>query len=253
MLVPLGGVLMLILLLMRLPESGDKPPILQALKTLPRNIDPIGFIQFAGAVTMLLLAITWGGAQLPWSSPTIVGLLCGGAVLLVLFSLWVWCKKKDALITPSCLSQRAVYASALVVFLQGGGSQSVPFYLPLWLQAIKGDDASESAVHILPSLATMVVSLISFGALVRKLRYIPPWAIVGSAIASIGAGLFTTLKPGSPVSQWVGYQILGTIGRGISLQAVSHLPSSILSRFMANCIGSLLHVCKSLCLLPKTP
>ncbi|PQK08918.1 hypothetical protein BB8028_0001g09900 [Beauveria bassiana] len=198
LLLPMGVLIILFLLLMRLPELSNKPPVLQALKALPAKIDPLGFIQFSGAIVTLLFALTWGGSKLPWSSPTIIGMLCGGFALLLVFGFWVRYKKEGAFITPSCLKQPSIYIGGLVVCLQGGVSQAVPFYLPLWFQAIKGDDPSASAVHLLPSLGTMIVALILFGALVRKSQYVPPWAIAGSLVSCIGAGF---------------------LGRGISFQA----------------------------------
>lgn len=254
MLVPMGAAVIIILFLTHLPEPA-KPPISTALATLPRSIDPLGFLLFGSSITMILLALTWGGGQHPWSSPLIVGLLCGGIALLLLFGLWVYYRKESALITPSCLSHRAIYVGGVVVALQGGASQAVPFYLPLWLQAVKGDGPKDSAVHLLPSLVTNLVALIVFGALVRKLRYVPPWAVVGSAVASVGAGLMTTLKPGSSVAHWVGYQIVTSIGRGISFQAVSDLVYTLglMGWPLLTRDYSRLRVCKSLCLLRKTP
>ncbi|OAA78856.1 Major facilitator superfamily domain, general substrate transporter [Akanthomyces lecanii RCEF 1005] len=234
-LLPMGGVIIVLLLLMRLPEPSNKPPVLQALKALPRRVDPLGFVQFAGAVTMLLLALTWGGSTLPWSSPTIIGLLCGGFGLLVVFGFWIRHENEAALITPSCLRQRSIYVGGLVVCLQGGASQAVPFYLPLWFQAIKGDEPSASAVHLLPSLVTMVVALISFGALVRKFQRVPPWAIAGSVISCVGAGLFTTLGPASSVGHWVGYQIITspiTCVQEFVPAAQSAMSMSVISLFM---------------------
>ncbi|KAJ6781134.1 hypothetical protein PWT90_04853 [Aphanocladium album] len=227
MLVPMGAVIIIMLFLTRLPDSDEKPAIVTAIKALPFTVDPIGFVLFAGAIAMLLLALSWGGSQHPWSSPIIIGLLVGGAALLFLFGLWVWYRKDAALITPSCLAHRSIYVGGAVVFFQGGASQAVPFYLPLCFQAIRGDGPRNSAVHLLPSLVTMVVALITFGVLVRKFRYIPPWAIVGSLLSSIGAGLFTTLKPGATIGVWVGYQILTSVGRGISFQAMCEPITSV--------------------------
>lgn len=221
----MGAVIIVLLLLMRLPEPSDKPPALQALKALPRRVDPLGFVQFAAAITMLLLALTWGGGKLAWSSPTIIGLLCGGVGLLAVFGFWVRHRNEGALITPSCLGQRSIYIGGLVVCLQGGASQAVPFYLPLWFQAIKGDDPSASAVHLLPSLVTMVLALIFFGVLVQRFQRVPPWAIVGSVISCVGTGLLTTLGPESSAGYWAGYQIITSVGRGISFQAASHTTS----------------------------
>ncbi|CAI4214281.1 unnamed protein product [Parascedosporium putredinis] len=218
MLLPLGAVTMLITATIKLPEINEKAPLRQALRTLPRELDPLGFVLFGAATTMILLAITWGGGQLPWSSATIIGLLSGGFVVLILFIWSARVQGDKSLIPPSCLTRRSVYIGSLLMFLQGGATQIIPFFLPLWFQAILGDDASESAVHMLPSLISMVLALITFGGLVRMLRYIPPWAIFGSALTAIGSGLLSTLSPQTTTSQWIGYQILTHIGRGVAFQ-----------------------------------
>ncbi|KAM7223550.1 Major facilitator superfamily domain containing protein [Rhypophila decipiens] len=219
MLLPLGAVTMVITAAIKLPELNAKAPLRQALKTLHRKLDPLGFFLFAAATIMLLLVITWGGGHLAWSSPTIIGLLCGGLVVLALF---VWSAKvqqDQSLIPPSCFHRRSVFIASFLMFLQGGATQIIPFFLPLWFQAILDDDPSQSAVRLLPSLIAMVLSIITFGALVRKLRYVPPWAIIGSMLTAIGSGLLSTLRPDATVGQWLGYQVLTHIGRGIAFQA----------------------------------
>lgn len=63
------------------------------------------------------------------------------------------------------------------------------------------DNSSQSAIHLLPSLATMIVGLVLFGYLVRKTRCIPPWAIMGSIVASVRSGLCTTLTPDTSIGK----------------------------------------------------
>ncbi|KAK8150068.1 hypothetical protein G3M48_004272 [Beauveria asiatica] len=217
-LLPMGGVVIIIIAVIKIAEQSDKSAFSQGLKKLPSTLDPMGFFLFAGGITMLLLALTWGGNQYSWTSAVIIGLLCGGLVASLAFCVWVWFKGEAALIPPSSLTQRSVYIGSLVIFLQGGASQAVPFFLPLWFQAIKGDDPIQSAVHLLPSLATMILGLVVFGSLLRKLPNIPPWAIMGSLIASVGSGLCSTLAPEASVGKWVGFQILTSFGRGMALQ-----------------------------------
>lgn len=219
----MGAAVVIIIWLTKIAEQGVKPPFRAAIKHLPSTLDPLGFALFAGAVTMLLLALTWGGGQFSWSSATIIGLLCGGSTTMLFFCFWVSFKGDKALIPPSSLSRRSIYVGGIVIFFQGGASQAVPFFLPLWFQAIKGDGPSESAVHLLPSLATTVLGLVLFGSLVRKLHYIPPWAILGSLVATVGSALCTTLTRDSHIGEWVGFQILTSVGRGIALQVVSYI------------------------------
>lgn len=219
MLLFVSGFIIICASLMKLPEKTKKPPIRQGLKSLPRKIDLVGFILFASAAVMLPLALTWGGqATISWSSATIIGLLCGGVCSAVLFCFWCRYKQDDALIPPSCLAQRSVYVGSLLICLQGGATQAIPFFLPLWFQAIKGDSTEESAVHILPSLISMVLATMTCGFLLRKLRYIPPWAIIGGLITSIGSGLLSTLTPETSTGKWIGYQIITSFGRGLAFQ-----------------------------------
>ncbi|KAM3426430.1 hypothetical protein MY4824_009969 [Beauveria thailandica] len=172
MLLPMGGVVIIIIAVIKIAEQSDKSAFSQGLKKLPSTLDPMGFFLFAGGITMLLLALTWGGNQYSWTSAVIIGLLCGGLVASLAFCVW----------------------------------------------AIKGDDPIQSAVHLLPSLATMILGLVVFGSLLRKLPNIPPWAIMGSLIASVGSGFCSTLAPEASVGKWVGFQILTSFGRGMALQ-----------------------------------
>lgn len=42
--------------------------------------------------------------------------------------------------------------------------------------------------------------------------------LAGSALTTLGAGLIYTLTASSPSAEWIGYQVLGGIGTGVSLQ-----------------------------------
>jgi hypothetical protein len=79
---------------------------------------------------MLLLSLTWGGERFAWSSPTVVGLLCGAAGLLGVLALWIARRGADALIPPASLRRRSVAVGSVVMFLQGGATQVVPYFLP---------------------------------------------------------------------------------------------------------------------------
>jgi hypothetical protein len=48
-----------------------------------------------------------------------------------------------------------------------------------------------------------------------RLGYWTPWAIFGSIVAAIGTGLMTTFTISSSAGQWIGYQILTGMGRGL--------------------------------------
>jgi hypothetical protein len=162
---PIGGVVMAATLPISIPEQSPKPPVREAMHDLHRKLDATGFIIFAGLTSMLLFATTWGGGMYPWSSPTIIGLLCGATALAVVFAFWVKRAGEDALIPLSSIRRRSVAVGSVVMFLQGGATQMIPYFLPFWFQAIRGDSPITSAVHMLPSLLSNIAALIAFGAL----------------------------------------------------------------------------------------
>lgn len=58
-----------------------------------------------------------------------------------------------------------------------------------------------------------------------------PWNLGGSALAAIGYGLMSMIKPTTSSSKWIGYQILYGVGSGAMTSAVSSLSKILSSGF----------------------
>lgn len=104
------------------------------------------------------------------------------------------------------------------------------YYLPVWFQAIKGDSAVASGVHLLPQVLSLVVASIATGILTTKVGYYTPFLIVGICITAVGAGLLTTLQINTTVAQWIGFQILYGWGFGGCIQAPNMAAQTVLPR-----------------------
>ena len=67
---PVGGVVAALLVFTSVPDQNakDKPSVV--VRELHKRLDLIGFVLFAPAVTMLLLALQWGGNVYAWKSAT---------------------------------------------------------------------------------------------------------------------------------------------------------------------------------------
>src|SRR5206468_2667230 len=63
-------------------------PNLRARRETRPRIDYLGALTLLLAVVPLLVALSWGGSQYPWGSPTIVGMLAVAAVMTAAF-LWI--------------------------------------------------------------------------------------------------------------------------------------------------------------------
>lgn len=90
----------------------------------------------------------------------------------------------------------------------------------MWFQAVKGVSATKSGIMNLPSIVGLVVFSILGGGLVTAVGYYTPFILVSAAITAVGAGMLSTLKPDSGIGEWLGYQILLSVGAGLGVQNV---------------------------------
>lgn len=159
---PLGFVLTVMILLVRVPEQG-KPPVKETLRLLSQRLDLLGcFAMFVPACVMLLLGLSWGGQRLAWESATVIGLLCGGFGLSIIFGFWQRYKQDKALIPPSIFLQPVVFFGCLVSFLQGGAFLEMGYYMPLWFQSVKHASPLSSGLMLLPTMISqIIVSMVS--------------------------------------------------------------------------------------------
>ncbi|OJJ56203.1 hypothetical protein ASPSYDRAFT_34192 [Aspergillus sydowii CBS 593.65] len=216
---PIGGLVALLLVFTRVPEQRKKAPALEVLPTFYKTFDLVGFVLFAPAAIMFLLALEWGGNEYPWDDSRIIGLFCGAGATAIVFLGWEYYKGRDAMIPFHLITQRIAYTSYANVAAIFGLTMVIAYYLPIYFQAVKDDSALISGVNLLPQILSQLVASVISGVLIGKLGYYIPWSVSGAAIAAVGAGLLSTLTPTTSTAAWAGYQILVGIGRGCATQA----------------------------------
>jgi MFS family permease len=106
----------------------------------------------------------------------------------------------------------------------------IVYYLPIWFQAVKGTSAFESGIRMIPTVLSLVVSSIISGQITTRIGYYVPSMIVSPVIASIGAGLLTTLNQDTGHAMWIGYQVLFGFGLGLAMQITSLAAQAVLPR-----------------------
>ena len=55
---------------------------------------------------------------------------------------------------------------------------------------------------------------------VGKMGYYLPFGVTSSILGAVGSGLLTTLNPSTTTGEWIGYQIIAGVNRGMSMQIV---------------------------------
>ncbi|KAJ2982136.1 hypothetical protein NQ176_g1594 [Zarea fungicola] len=206
------------ILLVRVPEQG-KPPVTETLQLLSQRLDLLGcFAMFVPACVMILLGLSWGGQRLSWGSSTVIGLLCGGFGLSVVFGFWQRYKQDKALIPPSIFLQPVVFFGCLVSFLQGGAFLEMGYYMPLWFQSVRHASPLSSGLMLLPTMISQIIASMVSGYMIKHIAYTIPWALLGNVFIAVGAGLMITWRADTNEGTWIGYQIFVGAGRGLALQ-----------------------------------
>ncbi|EED24622.1 efflux pump antibiotic resistance protein, putative [Talaromyces stipitatus ATCC 10500] len=110
------------------------------------------------------------------------------------------------------------------------------------LLGVRGMAPTLSEVYMLPGILGRMVFGIMAGLAVTRLGYYLPWSVISTAIAAVGSGLISTFTEDTNTGTWIGYQIIGGLGRvsditdtlGQPLVAVqNNLPASQIAVSMA--------------------
>lgn len=195
------------------------------------QLDPLGTFCFVPGMVCLLLALQWGGSTYAWRSARIIVLLILATLLLLSFvTVQITNRNDNATVAPRIIKQRTVASAFLYTFCNAAAMMGVVYYMPIWFQAIKGADAVHSGLMLIPLILSLVVASIITGGLVTRFGYYTPFLIASSIVASIGAGMLTTLKPDSGHAYWIGYQILFGFGLGLGMQQANIAVQCVLPR-----------------------
>ncbi|SCN92067.1 related to transporter (major facilitator superfamily) [Fusarium fujikuroi] len=215
---PIGAIVLGGILFIKIADQQPVPPVAQAVRELPKRLDLIGFAMFAGASTMLMLALQWGGTTYAWSSAVTIGLFCGSAASLTAYVAWSWNRGDESLIPPVLLKQRVVIACFFLTLFMIGSALMLSYWLPVYFQAVRGQNPIGSGVSMLPNILASVVFSIVGGIMIGKVGYYVPQAVIGTALLTVATGLCSTLDPYTSTGKWVGYQFLAGVGRGLMQQ-----------------------------------
>ncbi|KAJ6444997.1 MFS multidrug transporter [Purpureocillium lavendulum] len=249
---PLGALIFGGTAFVKLPNPAPLRPLRDVLPTLHRDLDLVGFLLVAPAVSLLLVALEWGGTgEYAWDSPMLIGLFWSAAALAAAFAGWICYRGDDALIPPRLLKNRIVMACCGVTLAVMGASFVATYWLPIYFQTIKGDTPIWSGVHLLPNVIPSLIMSIVTGALMGKFGYYLPFAVAGGAVTALAGALLNTLTPSSTAVAWATFQAVLGIGRGLAAQtgwfALSHvvppetLPVAVsLNIFFQYLVGSVL-------------
>ena len=178
------------------------------------RIDYLGAALLSGAVTALILVVTWGGNQYAWGSRPILGLTLVGLALLAAF-VWQENRALEPIIPLSLFRSRVFNVASAMGFTIGMAMFGAIVYIPVYLQLVYGASPTSSGLRMLPLMGGLLVAAIASGRAISASAATRSSPIVGTAVLVVGMLLLSRLGVGT--APWLASAYMLVVGVGIGL------------------------------------
>ncbi|HEY0581757.1 MAG TPA: MDR family MFS transporter [Chloroflexota bacterium] len=178
------GVLALVALWRAFPDARPSSE-----RRLP--IDGWGAFSITAATVLLLLALGWGGHELPWDSPLLLGTLAAGAVMLGVF-VAVEARAIDPVVPLGLFRDNVIALTGLGSLLHQMTMFGAALFIPLYVQGVLGASATVSGGVLAPMVAAMLITNIFAGFAVAQFGRYKAFILTGFAVSTVGFLMLAT-------------------------------------------------------------
>ncbi|KAH9993506.1 major facilitator superfamily domain-containing protein [Russula compacta] len=202
----------LVVLLMRLKT----PPA--TLKEKLSKMDFIGNLLIIGSITSVVIGLTWGGVQYPWSSAHVLSPLIVGLIGLVVFAIYeiYLCKPP---VVPILLRMDWTGASGYIQnFAMAIILATLSYWFAIFFEGCKDRSPTEAGIDLFGLSYSISLVAIVAGIAVKKTGKYLTTIYIGWVMTIIGAGLLTTLGASSSLGKSIAFQIV--VGGGVGITYV---------------------------------
>jgi EmrB/QacA subfamily drug resistance transporter len=178
-----------------------------------RRIDYVGALTLVLGVVPLLLALSWGGVDYPWTSPVIIGLFGVALVMLVLFGL-TESRATEPIIPLSLFRNSIIATSVLALTLMATGMFGTILFIPLFIQGVIGTTATQSGTVMMPMMVVMIASSLAGGQIISRTGHYKAIGLFGMVVMSLGLYLLSGMGPDTDYLTVVRNMVIIGIGMG---------------------------------------
>ncbi len=206
------------------------------------TIDYTGSILIVVGVVPLLLALSLGGAPYPWLSPQIAGLLIVAILALtgfVIYEARLSARGGQPVLEPRLFKNSIFTVSTIITMTTTMALYGSIFFIPLFLQGVAGQSATNSGLVMTPLLLASVVTSIVSGQLVSRLGRYKWLAITGIVISIIGQFVLVRLNINSTGGEVVLGMIVLGLGLGFSMSLYTLIVQNALPTRIGEATGAL--------------
>jgi EmrB/QacA subfamily drug resistance transporter len=188
----------------------------KAVRYVKHKIDYLGAIMLVAGAVPLLLAFSWAGTQYPWGSWQIIGLFIYSAIMLVIF-IWYESRTAEPIITPQLFKNSIFLVSAIAMFLVSAGMFGAILYLPLFIQDVLGQSATNSGVVLTPLMLGFIFSSLVGGQILSRTGRYKILAIFGFIVAAVGMFLLSRMTATTAQGEVVRNMVITGLGIGVMM------------------------------------
>ncbi len=179
-------------------------------------IDYLGVVTLVAGTVPLLLAFSWGGTQYDWGSWQIISLFAFALVMLTIF-VFVETRVVEPIISPQLFKNSIFTVSTTAMFLVSAGMFGAILYLPLFVQGVLGNTATDSGLVLTPMMLGFMFSSIVGGQLLSRTGRYKILALFGFTIAAIGMFMLSRMTPNTSQGEVVRNMIITGLGMGVMM------------------------------------
>ncbi|ORX66843.1 hypothetical protein DL89DRAFT_275801 [Linderina pennispora] len=183
-----------------------------------KRVDFIGIAVLVIGVVMFLLALSFGGKEYPWSSPTVICLLVFGILVILAFAVLEWKVPSEPIMPMRLFQNRNVGLMLVLNIFLGAVVFGPTFYIPIYFSVVKNASAIGSGLRLLPFMLPITFCSIFCGIFTSKTGRYRELIWVGGAITTLGIGLLALLNEHSSAGASIGILLVSGIGVGFCLQ-----------------------------------
>ncbi|HZR91295.1 MAG TPA: MDR family MFS transporter [Gaiellaceae bacterium] len=188
-------------------------------RRIRHEIDYAGAALLTGGAGAILLAVTWGGSRYPWGSATIVGLFVTGTALVAALAV-VERHAREPILPLSLFDYRTFRVSSAVMFILGLGMFGAIVYMPLFLQVVGGQSATNSGLLIVPLMLGVIVTSIGSGRLITRTGRYKAFPVAGTALTTVGLVLLSRMGVGTSHLESSAFMVVVGLGLGMTMQVL---------------------------------
>ena len=179
-------------------------------------------IDWAGAgalllfVVPMLLAFSWAGTEYAWGSPQILGLF---GFTIAAFGLFLWVEQRapEPILPLGLFRNRTFALSMLSLFLVGLAMFGVIMFLPLFIQGVIGETATQSGAVLTPMMLSLVVASALSGQVLSRTGRYRYQAAFGFLLLAVGMFLLGQMGADTDKATVIRNMIVVGLGIGITM------------------------------------